>query len=385
MLPLYKTHHIAAERAADRAASEFKRKLRNWLASGSNAETPEQLFSALTEGRFPKAMSSYLCTIDYSTVKEGKSDIKGIQNLYDFRFDMKNSKMTARKFGKIGEGSVHDTKKFMAGTGEMKIEKSGGYHNSDQETFWKSSKCTKKCSEEDIEVQERAEEVNPFEDTDVNVEEPVPTPIETAVFECPEEGCTALFTKYGNLERHLALDKHNFVPEKETLLDFAMNRYAENIEGLRQTPIPCSLKDALTEIPPGTLPFDNLQGWALPHKKTNKRYNRDVVQFVKEKFEEAAKKKLKFYPKLIATEIREQKKDGKLQFPPDTWLNYKQIQNLYNTFGRKSRDLSAKKKETVATSTQIPATLPSSIRTPANRETATAAAHDSKSSSNKME
>ncbi|EFP03750.1 hypothetical protein CRE_24850 [Caenorhabditis remanei] len=202
--------------------------------------------------------------------------------------------------------------------------------------------------------------------------------MESAVFECPEEGCTAVFTKYGNLERHLALGKHQLVPEKETLLDFAMERYAENIEGLREHSTPNTLKDALTTLPAGVLPFSNEKGWAIPSKKVYKKYNKDVVQFVMKKFEDSSKKKLKIYPKIIAKELREQKKDGTLQFAPDTWLNYKQISNLYHTFGRKSRELEEKKKKEKKTSkgnqstgTQVPPTIPSSIRTPQNRASAT--------------
>ena len=296
--------------AADRAAAEYKTKLRTWLGSGKNAETPDQLFLALTEGRFPKAMSSYLCSIDFSTVKNENIEIKGIQNMYDFQFNNSNSEMISRKFGLIGDGTKHDSRKFVAVKGTMTIETSGGYGISDHETFWKSSKCSKKCSEEDIEVQTAADEIIPFNDVDVDQGEHTPKPMESAVFECPEEGCTAVFTKYGNLERHLALGKHQLVPEKETLLDFAMERFAETIEGLREHSTPNTLKDALTTLPAGVLPFSNQKGWAIPSKKVYKKYNKDVVQFVMKKFEDSSKKKLKIYPKIIAKELREQKKMG---------------------------------------------------------------------------
>ncbi|KAF1754581.1 hypothetical protein GCK72_021144 [Caenorhabditis remanei] len=304
--------------AADRAASEFKTKLRTWLASGKNAENPEQLFLGLTEGRIPKAMSSYLCTIDFSTVTEGKNEIKEVQNLYDFRFDNKNGKMIARKFGWIGEGTVHETKKFVAAKGTLNIEQSGGHVTPNLETFWKSAKCSKTCSEYDAEEQKKMEAVIPFGEKNVDVEEPIPKPVETVVFECPEEGCTAVFSKYGNLERHLSVGKHDIKPERETLLDFAMERYTENIEGLRESSIPSSLKEALVELPKGIEPYSNPEGWALPSKRVNKKYDKAVVKFVMEKFEELSEKKLKVYRKLIAAEIREQKKDGKLLFSSDT-------------------------------------------------------------------
>ena len=47
---------------------------------------------------------------------------------------------------------------------------------------------------------------------------------------CPEEGCVKTFQRFSSLHKHLDGGSHKYALERESLLDKAMLRYAENLE-----------------------------------------------------------------------------------------------------------------------------------------------------------
>ena len=79
------------------------------------------------------------------------------------------------------------------------------------------------------------------EDTCAIDEEPMTREEElasTKIFACPELGCTAVFAKYGNLQRHLTAGNHRYRLDKESMLDAAAHEYVARIQARGLEPVP---------------------------------------------------------------------------------------------------------------------------------------------------
>ena len=79
-------------------------------------------------------------------------------------------------------------------------------------------------------------------------------------------------------------------------------------------------EDSLEEI------YD--QGYALPKPKKAKRFSKDQLDFVEEKFYAGQETNQKFLPANIAKLMREAKVDGQPRFVRSDWLSEEQINSL---------------------------------------------------------
>ena len=84
------------------------------------------------------------------------------------------------------------------------------------------------------------------------------TPDNQATYSCPQDGCSKVFQRYSAMERHLLYGKCISSPDRGTLLDRAMEGYAERLtEGVGSIP-------SLAETTPITMrTTQNEEGWAL--------------------------------------------------------------------------------------------------------------------------
>lgn len=101
------------------------------------------------------------------------------------------------------------------------------------------------------------------------------------LFECPEEGCTRSYMKYGNLMRHLAIGDHEKQPEKITLIDTAKKLYHSKLSAAENKRV---ISLSIEHIMFDASNFDRAPipklGWALPTTNPPIRFNIKQKQFL---------------------------------------------------------------------------------------------------------
>ena len=107
----------------------------------------------------------------------------------------------------------------------------------------------------------------PEEEEDAGIESPSAESQAPALFSCPEGGCARVYTRYKNLENHLACGNHKRISEKETFPDKTKILYGECLSS-DVRPVP-SLSTSVFDVP-----VDEIQpkGWALAKKRAQVRF-----------------------------------------------------------------------------------------------------------------
>lgn len=117
----------------------------------------------------------------------------------------------------------------------------------------------------------------------------------SAVFPCPNGGCTKVFQYHSSLEKHLSLEKCTQSFERQTLLDHAKLGYKSRLEeGIGYTVSVTSVSSAVRkEVPPSGLQVE--KGWALKCIKKPFCFNEKQKAYLDAKFSigQASGKKIK--------------------------------------------------------------------------------------------
>lgn len=167
------------------------------------------------------------------------------------------------------------------------------------------------------------------DDDDLEMEEEVASKDEERLlFPCPEPGCTKIYQSQARLDRHLDEGKHAYKPERVSLRDAAIGAYKQELEGLR---IPTNLPSIGEALQPLLTSQDTnspmLQmGWALRERRQGGPFDPAVRAYLSKKFKDAPKSD----PKVIAKKLRS-------EFPPDTWVTWRQIASFWSRLARLQR------------------------------------------------
>ncbi|CAB3988102.1 SURP and G-patch domain-containing 1, partial [Paramuricea clavata] len=136
------------------------------------------------------------------------------------------------------------------------------------------------------------------------------------LFTCSEVGCVKTFQRFSSLQSHLDIGKHKYALERETLLDKAMLRYAENLESGE------SAFDQIIESASGSSESLDVQpspiGWALKSSASRCRLTKNQKKL-------ARKQTL-----TISRDI-----DGSSLFKSDEYLTSKQIASFFSRLSSK--------------------------------------------------
>ena len=155
------------------------------------------------------------------------------------------------------------------------------------------------------------------------------------LFTCSEDGCVKTFQRFSSLQKHLDGGKHNYVLERESFLDKAMLRYAENLESGS-----VSIEEKVQEIAEesGRVPLVVNMGWALKHTTTSRRLNKKQKEYLIDIFLRGEQTGQKADPIEVSKSMKKARnEDGSLLFLSEEYLTSQQITGFFSrTAAKKS-------------------------------------------------
>ena len=94
-----------------------------------------------------------------------------------------------------------------------------------------------------------------------------------------------------------------------------------------------------TPLAPLFIPREDLfsKGFALPRPKERTRFKDNVVNYMRELFEEGLNKKKKVSAHEAMLRMRKEKNGNKLQFASSEWLTEQQVKSLFSRFSAKTK------------------------------------------------
>ena len=158
---------------------------------------------------------------------------------------------------------------------------------------------------------------------------------EDTLFTCSEDGCVKTFQRFSSLQKHLDGGRHKYALERESLLDKAMLRYAENLECGAS-----SIDEQVKEIAEESHEVSILKmGWALKHASTTRRrLNEKQKKYLIDLFVLGEQTGRKADASEVSQSMRKAcNADGSLLFKSDEYLTSQQITSFFSrTAAKKS-------------------------------------------------
>lgn len=287
--------------------------------------------------------SVYLSILEDSEPQTSKPVIPSITDLGDFEFRDKIIKVW-RYFG-IGPGRILEETllKNKENRGSLKIVEQGGATSNYAQLqeqgfdqipyFWVTSSymVESKPGEEPPD--------NVFDKIDHEDPESAPSGDENHIYEDDNESCSAAFSSFGALIRHVQKGKHVKSLQMYKVEDYALATYLGKIEEIdRSRAIPIIIEDlkAANEIPLESPPVT--MGWAHEQARENKRHTDDAKAFLEEIFEKGRISKSKVDPKksmeLMKNAVLD---DGSMRFRVEDRLSERQIASYFSRLAAEMR------------------------------------------------
>ncbi|GMR41342.1 hypothetical protein PMAYCL1PPCAC_11537 [Pristionchus mayeri] len=324
----------AGKGLADRDIGKDKRKMRSERDKQHKVITADDMFEALNAPKQLRGTSIYLATVVEK--KTSTTKIPKITRLSHFEYRGKESARVWQFHG-IGEGKdIHHLNPTVA---HLVITKQGGklasaevnkedrkriaaavknpFSDYDEPTFWNLPR----------EKNPLEQEVNDKDDDIVRPNNPDPMSPAGAqhksLFYCSE--CGASFIRHSNLISHLTTGNHKIRPIRVKLLDRVLGLFSRAIEEtlahIPFSPISEVLK-AFKRSPEPELK----KGWAIGFGRKTMRYPEGTKMFVKNRFEEYARRGAK-----LRAEEAERLMRADRQILPSEWMTKTQLKNYINT------------------------------------------------------
>ena len=340
--------------SCDRKATTIKNKMRIYVNSGHDVESPQQMLEAIESMGGIPGLSVTLCGKHPAQT----SDVKwqGISFLNNFAYE-KNGIRVWRAY-ETGSGKVLQWSDLDQTTQPQPgIDIIG--ESTTKATFVRvkarKAKSTTKSSKEGQENDQ----------SDNNSDNNADGLASTELFMCPEEGCIKSYQRYTSLERHLDVGKHSYALELETFFDKAAMAYAEKLEQgasclLHSVDLPsdnyssvdlpldesigCSyFNDSISpsELLPPCEPEQAQKlalnmGWALKTSSKKKRLTEDQKKYLMELFQIGEQTGQKVNPDAASKSLRKAKNaDGSRIFGTDEFLTPKQVASFFSRLAAK--------------------------------------------------
>lgn len=322
--------------SSDRYAAYCKTIMRNYMAKGTNIDSPEQMFAALTSGKGLRGMSVHLGTVEFKP--QPKTTNNGISKLGHFEF--KGDTISAWRFRGIGKGMtvrglkpIDSSISFHGHGGKLsrpglKDEDQLKIKNGEEPYYWFFP--NKKISTPHIE---------PDDVDDESVTGPVPTPAvdpsKPPLFVCNQ--CSSSFILHANLLRHLDNGRHKIRPEKVSQYDFALGLFKRVLEEVQQGVGIAPLAESFKEYQVASKD-PKPKGWALRATKKSAKYNPVANKMVTDLFEEFFRNGKKLRAEETERRMRERK-----DILPAQRMSHDQIKNRITTLLAKKKEEEEKK------------------------------------------
>ena len=183
--------------------------------------------------------------------------------------------------------------------------------------------------------------LNDNDEEEEEEEESLDSSLLEALAECYENASVKSFQRFSSLQKHLDGERHKYTLERESLLDMAMLRYAENLESGTasiEEHHEAITSEELVEVPSAKM------GWALKRTATSRRLNEKQKNYLSDLFHFGEETGRKADASDVSKSMRKARNaDGSFLFKSDEYLTSLQITGFFSR-------LSAKK------SIQVPST-----------------------------
>lgn len=157
------------------------------------------------------------------------------------------------------------------------------------------------------------------------------------VFTCPEDGCISTFLKYGQLCNHLDRGKHTYPKNNLNIKERTQITHASLMESKS------SAEKVLHSGTTHALQAESTlkKGWALKNKREVKRFSKEQIEYMTEKFQFGESTGYKCDPDDVAKEMRHVKNSkGIRKFQLEHFLSPSQIASFFSRLSLKKRQAS---------------------------------------------
>ncbi|CAC5391324.1 unnamed protein product [Mytilus coruscus] len=296
----------------DRKAAHVKACIRRYVNEGNNVITAIEFKSAVE-----KTMKNVkvVVALPPSSIKSSKtSKIENISFMYIFFFS--NNEITAWKQFEIGIGKVFSSKSSNEIPSLVKKCESTVVWGTIVQSSMNTSIPVPVTRNEEIEEEDN---------------------ICSNVFTCPEDGCIATFLKYGQLCNHLDRGKHTYphnnlnIKERTNQTCFFNGKQKSSAEKVLHSSTTHALQAESTLK----------KGWALKNKREVKRFSKEQIEYMTEKFQFGESTGYKCDPDEVAKEMRHVKNSkGIRKFQLEHFLSPSQIASFFSRLSLKKRQAS---------------------------------------------
>ncbi|KAK3735295.1 hypothetical protein QZH41_000231 [Actinostola sp. cb2023] len=312
--------------SCDRKSATIKNHMRVFLNSGHDIETAEQMKTSMESFGGVPGVRVVLCG-PLDNVKTAPVKWEGISlvnNIIYLEQGMKVWRAYGIGPGKFVPWTAFDVSKRPSASNLKVIEDA---------THPKATFCPIKARRQSKEQSETTSETESASES--SPEESSSTGGDDALFACPEEGCMKTYQRYFSLQNHLDAGKHNYVLERETLLDKAMMRYASNLE---------HGASSIDNVVEDRLPSESLSGeptltmgWALKSTTTRKhRLTDHQKRHLTDVFLIGEQTGRKADPSEVSRSMRRARNsDGSFLFQTADYLTPKQITSYFSRLSAK--------------------------------------------------
>ncbi|CAB4029913.1 SURP and G-patch domain-containing 1, partial [Paramuricea clavata] len=303
----------------DRKAASIKNHMRSYLNSGHDISSAQDMKSAIESNGGVRGVATILC--GPLTIPDPSPFPKweGVSLINDIQF--KTEEMKVWRAYDVGHG------------------KSVPYSNFTQTKKTELPSLTKITDVPSTnlvfcEVTPRKCHVAKDKDTKTSADDDSSDADEDTLFTCPEDGCVKTFQRFSSLQKHLDGGRHKYALERESFLDKAMLRYAENLESGA-----ASIVGQVEEIAEESKVPSIKMGWALKRVSTSRhRFNEKQKKYLIDIFLLGEQTGQKADASDVSKSMRKARNaDGSLLFLSNEYLTSQQITSFFSrTAAKKS-------------------------------------------------
>ena len=321
--------------SCDRKAASIKNKMKVYLNSGHDIETPEQMKQAIeSSGGIPGVRVTSCGPQDASALPKIK--INGISFLNNFEYSEQGIRVW--KAYRMGEGNLMKWSDLsLPPNNSLQEIKPNLSSTSNEENSFIVVSAKRRLQVKKPEAktkvstcpQDTVDTVNAAEISDNEGLDEA-----SHLFACHEEGCIKSYKTFSGLQNHLDIGRHVYALEKQTLLDKAMIQYGTRLEQGSTEEVPTieaePMQTATRQQPSVKM------GWALKSNKGHKRLNETQKDYLMAQFKIGEQTGHKVDPVTASKSMRKAKNaDGVRLFSPEEFLTSKQIASFFSRVSRK--------------------------------------------------
>ena len=121
------------------------------------------------------------------------------------------------------------------------------------------------------------------------------------LWECTDERCVLQFRRRSDRDNHLDMGKHKFEPNKMVLVEKAKLMYKSHLDrDIIQKNVTLNNFDIVQSVDQKKIVNTSHQGWALPAKRVNKRFNSNQREYLINAYDEGEKTGFKMNPSTLS-------------------------------------------------------------------------------------